>query len=262
VQIVWPQENKPVAEATKVNIGAYVFAPKSLTSVSPAFDRPVRLYRARNNNPEEEVGIGNKTASVNGILKFPVWQFNDIDVSDARDPLNKYFFRVAVEGINSLGNIWSHGADGRTYFPKTDTPTSVLSAAPSVVDAKIEIVWPHDNLPVDKATGANIGVYLFEHGTLKSVPVDYSRPVRLWRTVNNEVEQEVSVGEKVMKTENGVTFPTWQFNNVDVSAARSGAKYYFRVTVDGVRTYSNVWSHGKDARTYFPKPDEPTAVSP
>lgn len=263
IQIVWPHESKPVSQATQANIAAYVFGRKSTTSVNPVFDRPLRLYRARNNDPEQEVAIGQKTTSVHGLLKFPVWQFNDVDVSEARDPLNKYFFRVAVEGVNSLGNVWSHGSDARTYFPRTDTPTEVLTQAPSAVDAKIEIVWPHDNLPVEKATRANIGVYLFERGTLKSVPADYNRTVRLWRALNNEIEQEVAVGEKTMKTEKGLTFPTWQFNNVDVSAARDGqSKYYFRVTVDGVRAYSNVWSHGKDARTYFPKPDEPTAVAP
>lgn len=263
IQIVWPHGNLPVKRASKANIGAYVFEQESLTSVNPVFDRPVKLFRALNNGVEEEVAVGQKTFTAKGSLTFPVWEFNDVDVSQARDSLNKYFFRVAVEGINSSGNVWAHGSDARTHFPKTDIPTGILSAAPTAVDGKIEIVWPHGNLPVDEATKVNVGVYLFGHGTLNSVPGNYDRPVRLLKMLNNGVEREVALGEKVMRTEGGITFPTWQFNDVDVSAARDGvSKYYFRVSVDGVRTYSNVWSHGEDARTYFPKPDEPTAVSP
>ncbi len=263
IPIVWPHGNLPVTQASKANIGTYIFERKTLTSVNSAFDRPARLFRARNNDVEEELGPGQKSLAVGGLLKFPVWQFNDVDVSQARDPLNKYFFRVSVEGVTTSGNIWAHGADARTYFPQTDVPTGTLKAAPLAVDGKIEIVWPQGNLPVDKAGKANIGVYLFGHGTLNSVPADYDRPVKLLRGLNNDAEQEVAVGVRVMKTEKGITYPTWQFNDVDVSAARDGlSKYYFRVSVDGVRTYGNVWSHGKDARTYFPKPDQPTAVLP
>ncbi|MCL5961592.1 MAG: endo-1,4-beta-xylanase [Chloroflexi bacterium] len=263
IQIVWPHDNKPVDQATRANIGAYVFNRNGLVSVNPSFDRPAKLYRARNNDVEEEVATGTKDFITRGLLKFPVWQFNDVDVSFARDRLNKLFFRVAVEGANSFGNIWSHGADARTYFPLTDVPAKVLSAPPSMVDAKIEIVWPQDNLPVEKAARANVGVYLFEHGTLNSLPLDYDRPVRLWQTLNNNVEKPAAVGVRTTKTEKGITFPIWEFNDVDVSAARDGlSKYYLRVSVDGVRTYSNVWSHGKDARTNFPKADEPSGVLP
>ncbi|MBI2953929.1 MAG: endo-1,4-beta-xylanase [Chloroflexi bacterium] len=263
IQIVWPHENKPVAEAIRANLGAYIFKRNGLVSVSPGFDRPAKLFRARNNDVEEEVAVGTKSYSVQGLLKFPVWQFNDIDVSQAREPLNKLFFRVVAEGISSFGNIWSHGTDARTSFPRMDVPTGVLNAPPSMVDAKIEIVWPQGNLPVDQATRANIGAYLFEHGTRNSVPVNYDRPVRLWQALNNEIGRQVTVGIRTLKTENGITFPVWQFNDVDVSTARDGAnKLYFRLDVEGVRSYSNVWSHGADARTYFPKPDQPTAALP
>jgi hypothetical protein len=138
-----------------------------------------------------------------------------------------------------------------------------MRTPPSIVDGKIEIVWPQDNLPVDKATKANIGVYLFGHGSLDSVPSTYDRPVKLLRTLNTGVEQEIATGTKTMKTENGISYPIWQFNDIDVSAARDGStQYYFRVAIDGAKTYSNVWVHGKDARTIFPNPDVPTGVLP
>jgi len=48
----------------------------------------------------------------------------------------------------------------------------------------------------------------------------------------------------------------WDFNDVDVSAARDPqSKLHFWVEVDGIRTYSNFWTHGVDARTYLPNPD-------
>ena len=38
---------------------------------------------------------------------FPVWDFNDIDVSAARDPANKLSFFVTVDGVEALPNIWT-----------------------------------------------------------------------------------------------------------------------------------------------------------
>lgn len=262
IQIVWPHDNKPVDEATRVNIGGYVFQKDTLTTVNPNWPMRLKLWRSLNNGVEEEVGFGQKRIVSQGGMSYPIWDFNDVDVSQARDPLNKYFFRLGADGITSLGNIWGHGADGRTYFPDLDVPSGMAAVPPAVVDAKIEIVWPHGNLPVDKATKANVAVYLFEKGTLKSAPLDFNPTVRLWRALNNESEREVAIGKKDTKTEKGITFPVWVFNDVDVSAAQENMnKYYFRVTVDGVASSSNVWSHGKDARTVFPSPVQPRAVS-
>lgn len=144
-----------------------------------------------------------------------------------------------------------------------DTPSGVANSIPSAVDAKIQIVWPHGNLPVEQALKANVGVYLFEKGTSRSVPLSFDQLVRLWQALNNEPARQVAIGKKEYKTENGVTFPIWTFNNIDVSAALEVLnKYYFRVTVDGVPSFSNVWSHGKDARTYLPQPEIPRGVSP
>ncbi|MBI2955596.1 MAG: hypothetical protein HYY30_14870 [Chloroflexi bacterium] len=262
IQIVWPQGNKPVTEATRVNIGGYVFLQDTLAAVNPNWAKEVKLWRALNNGVEEQVTVGQKRTVSKGALSYPVWDFNDVDVSQARDPLNKYYFRLSVAGTRSFGNIWSHGADARTYFPKTDVPSGITSGVPAAVDAKIEIVWPQGNLPVDKAVKANVGVYIFEKGTLKSVPTGFSPVVRLWRALNNDAMREIAVGKKETKTEKGITYPVWVFNDVDVSAARDKlSKYYFYVTVDGVTSSSNIWSHGVDARTYFPTPEEPRTVS-
>ncbi len=263
VEIVWPHGSLPVSRATQVNVTAALFQHNSLTSVNPTFGRTLRLWRALNNGVGQVVATGVKRLAQAGDLQYPVWDFNDVDVSAARDPRNKYYFWVTVDGQRTNPSIWSHGADARTIFPIQDTPSSVLDQAPAAVDARIEIVWPHDNLPVARASQVNIGVDLFAHGTLQSVPASFSAPVRLYRAINNGPLEEVGAGDRVLQTRNGITFPTWQFNNVDVSAARDPRnRIYFWVDVSGVTSYTSVWTHGIDARTYFPKQDVPTAVAP
>jgi hypothetical protein len=261
IQIVWPLGNKPVSEAERANIGTYLFHSETSTVVCPELPSVVRLWRSINNGVEEPVAVGRKrTVSSNGLV-FSQWDFNDIDVSAAKDPHSKVFLRLSVDGQVSRSNIWSHGEDARTFAPQPDVPDSVANVVSQEVDARIEIVWPLDNLPVDKATQVNAGVYLFQRGTLHSVPTNYAPTVRLWRALNNGVEEEVGMGQKVIKKAGELTFPVWEFNNIGVPASQDPRnRYYFRVTIDGVDSRSNIWSHGTDSRTNFPEPDKPAGV--
>ncbi|MBI4299929.1 MAG: hypothetical protein HY677_02245 [Chloroflexi bacterium] len=262
IEIVWPQDGKPVAEAKLANISGYLFYNGKGAVICQDQSPNVRLWRALNNGVEEEVAVGKRRSVSAQGLAFSAWDFDGVDVSAARDPRNKYYFRLSVDGLPGHGNIWSHGDDARTYLPAPDVPAGIAPAAPQQVDGRIEIVWPHDNLPVDKATKANVSTYLFQRGTLQSVPADWSPTVRLWRALNSGQEEEVAVGRKVMKKAGDVSFPAWEFDNIDVSAAANPVnKYYFRVTVDGIDSHSNIWSHGADARTYFPNKDVPTGVA-
>ena len=138
--------------------------------------------------------------------------------------------------------------------PASAAPAPALTA----VDAKIEIVWPHANASVQSARQVNITAYLFGPDTRRSVPCDFGNTVRLWRALNNQPVENVATGSRRTVTQGGVTFPVWDLNDVDVSAARDGAnKYYFYITVDGIAANFNVWSHGADARTYLPNPKPP-----
>ncbi|MDA8218491.1 MAG: cellulase family glycosylhydrolase [Dehalococcoidales bacterium] len=263
IEIVWPHDGLPVSQATLANIGAYLFQRDVATTVCPQFTPTVRLWRALNNGVEEEVATGTQMVKQENGLTFPAWEFNDVDVRGANDPANKLYFRLSVDGYPYRTSIWSHAEDARTYLPQQDVPTGVATQAPAAVNAKIQIVWPHDGLPVTEATKANIGVNLYVRDTLETVPLGWSPTVRLWRALNNGYAEEVAIGRLVVKEANGLTYPTWEFNDVDVSAARDPLnKYYFRVTVDGVDSRSSVWSHGADARTYFPRQDVPEAVQP
>jgi hypothetical protein len=209
---------------------------------------------------EEPIAVGIRKNERAGDLVFPSWAFNDIDVSPARDPAAKVFFRVSVDGTTASSNVWSHGADARTIFPQPDIPTGA-DGAPAAVDAKIQIVWPHGNAPVAEANKANVAAFLFHRGSLKSVGVEWTPTVRLWRAVGAGPFEPVATGVRTTQQAGGVTFPVWTFNDVDVSPAKDPAqKVYFRVTVDNVDSRSNIWSHAADARTIFPQPDVPTSV--
>ena len=57
-------------------------------------------------------------------VRFLAWDFNDVDISAARDPLNRIYFWVSVDGVPTDSNVWAHGADARTIFPQPDVLTS------------------------------------------------------------------------------------------------------------------------------------------
>lgn len=264
IQIVWPHANAPVTKADRANLTAYLLRPRSLTSVAQSFTSPVKLWRAIDNGVEQLVATGQMREKKVGNVTFPTWDFNDVDVSAAKDPKKKVYFRLSVDGKRDATNVWSHASDARTFMPQPDVPAGVAAAAPASVDAKIEIVFPHGNAPVDKADKVNVQAYVFERGTNRSVPLNFDGQVVLWRSLNNGPAEPVALGDKEQKTVNGVTFPAWTFNDVDVSAAKDKKnKYYFRLEVGGVTaSYSNVWAHAADARTYVPQPDVPTGVAP
>ena len=76
------------------------------------------------------MAVGEKRLVTQGSLVYPVRDFNDIDVSEARDPQNKYYFRLEVEGVETYPTIWAHGADARTYFPEADVPECRCNECP------------------------------------------------------------------------------------------------------------------------------------
>ena len=193
---------------------------------------------------------------------FPVWDFNDVDVSAARDPANRLTFFTTVDGVRTLHNVWTHATDARTVFPQADVPTGTISRLPAALDARIEIVWPHDGLPGDQATLANITAYLFAPGTLQAIPpgVSWTPTARLHWSLNTDAEKLPGTGvlgtPRAITATNGVNFLAWDFNDVDISAMREPLnKLYFWVSVDDAVTFPNVWAHGTEARTVFPQPD-------
>ncbi|MDA8219629.1 MAG: hypothetical protein M0Z94_18685 [Dehalococcoidales bacterium] len=159
----------------------------------------------------------------------------------------------------------STGTTQTTSWHFTVRRSDPIPAGFMQVDAKIEIVFPHDGVPVTQASLANIGTVLFTPGTRIPVPCGFDGDVVLWRAINNDPARPIVSGTRIMQSRNGLTYPEWVFNNVDVSAAQNpNNKIYFFVTVNAQPngTNSNVWVHGADPRTIFPLQDVPSAVQP
>jgi hypothetical protein len=259
-----------VRDADLANITAYLISDNANGAASGSLPVPppcdwtptVRLWAALNAQPAQPIAVGQKRMFTDGGHTFPVWDFNDIDVSGARDPANKLTFFVTVDGVDTSHNVWVHAADARTIFPQADVPSGVVGQVPTAVDGRIEIVWPHGNLPADQATLANITAYLFEAGTFQAIPpsLNWSPVVRLHQSLNTDTEKAPAGGligaPHTVTATNGLKFQAWDFNDVDISAAREPLnKLYFWISVDGVTTFPNVWAHGVDARTLFPQAD-------
>jgi hypothetical protein len=71
--------------------------------------------------------------------------------------------------------------------------------------------------------------------------------VRLMASVDGATARAVATGARRLVTENGITYPVWDFNNVDVSAARAGTAIDFWIQVDGAKEHSPHWTYGADA---------------
>ncbi len=273
---MWPHDNAPVREADTANITAYLLSETGNDSVPCNWEPVVRLWQALNTEPARPIAVGRKRMWATSGRTFPVWDFNDVDVKAARDPANKLTFFVTVDGVTTLRNVWTHAADARTILPQQDLPTGIASGLASAVDARIEIVWPHDNLPVDQATRANITAYLFEAGTKLALPPSllpapsgnpagtWPPVVRLHWSLNVEADKgdaSMLIGTpRIVATSSGVQFLAWDFNDVDISAARDPLnRISFWVSVDGVASFPAIWTHGADARSLVPQVDMPNA---
>jgi len=264
IEVVWPHGEAPVRDADRANITAYLISVSSNDAPPCDWEPTVRLWAAQNTQPARPIAVGQKRMIATGGRRFPAWDFNDVDVSAARDPANKVTFFATVDGVKTLHNVWVHAADARTIFPQPDVPAGVVNRRPEAVDAKIEVVWPHDDLPVDKAKLANITGYLFKSGTKQAIPSDlkWSPTLRLHQSTNadtetTEVYSTAPIGvSRVITSENGVSFLAWDFDNVDVSAAQDSLnKIYFWLSGDDTLTYPNVWAHGANTPTIFPQTD-------
>ena len=274
-----PGTTSPRSAATAV---ALLLAILALLAVPPAADAGPQPLEFRNATPEagSTVPAGQVTIGVEVI---------GLEVGRVAMLLNTELIPLAREGAGksvrvSATRVLAPG--DYTVFVTAEDPFlgrwghtwrfTVRHADPvpvgfSQVDARIQIVYPHGGAPVSEATRANVGVLLFTPGTRIPVPLDFDRPVRLWRAVNSDpahpitagTTRDLHAGTKVLREVDGMVFPAWEFNDVDVGPARlPGGKIAFFVSVDGLGTNSNVWVHGADPRTVFPEQDVPTAVWP
>lgn len=262
IEILWPHNWASVTEAKQANLGLRLFVPGSLLQPACGWQPKVNIWQAVDTSPAAPLDYA-KQRSVDG-QPFPYWELNDIDVSQANDPARKLYFMVRVDGVDTATSIWVHGADPRTYFPQQDVPSGVATDDLDAVDARIEIVWPHDGAgnprSVADGTHANIAVALFKHGTRLSVPVGWQpAELVLYGAWDQEVSRALSRTPVALTRQSGaITYPVWEFHNVSVARATDPtAKLYLWANVTGTTTYPTIWAHGADPRTFFPAKDEP-----
>jgi hypothetical protein len=160
-----------------------------------------------------------------------------------------------------------------TYLPYPVIPAEISqNAAPTSVDTRIQIAYPHDKsgnfAGLETATLVNVAVDIFEHGTLNSVPLTYNAgpillyiaeanyPIALARAETGSVATVAMANLEPYTAANGTKYPRWVFNNVMVEP---GKQYHYMVRVQGVETFPSIWTHATDVRTYLPNPPVPPA---
>lgn len=273
ISVVWPHDAQgrfvPVERAPLVNVSVWPSEPV-VCDQPPQI--PLMLWRARDNEPAEPVGVSPQMILRSGDgFRFPTLEFNDVPANLGAEPTARYRFMIFT--ANSTGNVWVHAADPRTFFPEQVVPTGYSDLHPKQVDTRIQVVWPHDEqghvAPVERATRVNIAVDIFEHGTLNSVPPEFppadlragiflfaaeeNAPLSMTVPGTNELWAKAQkttymVGDKI--------FPRWVFNDVPV---RPGVQHHFLVWAGGanLQTFPTIWTHAVDARTFFPMPQPP-----
>lgn len=115
---------------------------------------------------------------------------------------------------------------------------------PPMVDAPIQVVWPKDGAAVNSASSVNISAVLLLPDTRQAVPCRWTPTMTLLASVDGTVPIALGYGTRRLVTDNGVTYPVWDFENVDVSPAKSGKTIEFWVQVDGVRVKAGSWVYG------------------
>ncbi len=154
-----------------------------------------------------------------------------------------------VAGTSNLGLIRLSSAPGPQVLPEA-------------IDARIEILWPHDFAPVTSAQTANLSMRLYASRSLEVPPCAWMPGVELWMAQDAEPLRRQSVAAQ--RTVEGHPFPVWDVNDIDVSWANDpNHKLVFLArTAPGLaESFSSVWVHAADARTLLPQPPEPEGLT-
>jgi hypothetical protein len=101
-----------------VNITAALFQRDTLQALSDA-DLPERVWLvgALDNQIGRRLAVGKPRQIKENGLSYTVYDFNDIDVSLARDPAHHWSFWLEIPGQDLETNVWVHGIDARTNAP-------------------------------------------------------------------------------------------------------------------------------------------------
>ncbi|HEV7662632.1 MAG TPA: hypothetical protein VGQ62_03785 [Chloroflexota bacterium] len=111
---------------------------------------------------------------------------------------------------------------------------------PTAVDAPIQVVWPRDS------GAANVTGMLLIPPTGQPVPCRWNPPVRLYASVDGGQAVDMGLGTKRLLTQDGLTYPVWDFNAVDITAATQNKSIDFWLDVKGVSTNATRWTYASN----------------
>ena len=111
-----------------------------------------------------------------------------------------------------------------------------VTPLPATVDAPIQVVWPRD------AASANVTGVLLSPGTSQAVPCRWNPTVRLFASIDGGPTVSLGVGSKRVISQDGLTYPVWDFNAVDISPAAQGRSIDLWLDVNGVLTNASRWT--------------------
>jgi hypothetical protein len=275
ISLVWPQDGAGhatrAAQSRAINVSVW---PTNAVpcDLPPAGARS--LWVARNNEPAEPVDVTARLQKRrDGNHLFPSLEYDAVPAELAGNPSDTYriFYGFA-------SNVWLHSGDARTVSPQPVTPAGLAEDAPRLVDARIQVVYPHDArgaaASVAKATFVNVAVDLFAHGTLLSVPLDYPGDAEITPTLyvaegdgSLQWRKPGTLTPLVSATKTSYLvgdeeYPRWTFDDVPV---KPGVSYsfvvYLRAAEGTVQTFPTVWTHATGGRTSLPKPRPPSYTS-
>jgi hypothetical protein len=179
-----------------------------------------------------------------------------------------------TETVRARNGFYQVNLPGSTHnADKTDYSIYMIGGEPYILDeevaalpsdavrSRIELVWPHQGAEVKDATRVNITAQLLMPGSDgEPVPCRYQpETVQLWRKQNGGTAQLVGIGVRRLAEADGLRYLVWDFNDVNVEAAREEGRFYeFYVVVDGLKTQSDSWLYGgPDSRDWTEPPVRP-----
>ena len=145
-------------------------------------------------------------------------------------------------------------------------PVAAQSEPPAQIDARIEIMWPHDSAPVGEAKQGNLGIRLYSSRSLEVPTCAWTPSVEIWMARDAGPLQRLGIATQ--RSVQGHPFPFWELNDIDLTwANQPDHKLIFMArTAPGLaESASSPWVHAADARTYLPEPPVPrdlTTVQP
>ncbi len=274
----------PWGSAPYVDVEVYLFERGTRNPVACGFENQVSLHWSQN-YVSNDLGIAASidaapTSYRDGLARtatgqrelreldgksIPAWTFANLAVYPPPFRVlahrSKTYFWVDVAGADVRTNVAPYAVDPRTVNSDLDSPPETVGGpAPAAIEARIQVVTPHDDngapAPVTSANLVDIGVDLAAYPGQaswgwSSVGFGFDRPVRLLRSVDDGFLEVVKSADDVQTVTyqfpdgTKTSWPRWIFNNVDVSDATNAAvHYYFAVQIDGIETYPAIWGYG------------------